>query len=144
MYALTVLLLDKSDTLNAIRFTTVQLIVYLHCNDSHILNCFNSLKNDTQNLFLFAACLTSQLLPQPREGERVIVSFFLAIRSCRYQHPQPLPYISQLTVSFSVTSTAALLLTGPERALDLSANSAEPEQTFNAKCRREADYQLLK
>lgn len=45
---------------------------------------------------------------------------------------------------FSVMSTEPLLLSGPERALDPSANSAEPDHTFNAKCRQGADYLLLK
>lgn len=58
--------------------------------------------------------------------------------------PYPLLCVSQLIVSFSITSRAALVLTGLVSALHLSANSSEPEHTFNAKCRRGADYQLLK
>lgn len=52
--------------------------------------------------------------------------------------------MSVTSVSFSVMSTAVRLFTGPERALGPSANSTEPDHTFNAKCREGADYLLLK
>lgn len=53
-----------------------------------------------------------------------------------------LPHVSSLIVSFLLCQQQ--LLTGPERALDPLANSAEPDHTFNAKCRQGADYLLLK
>lgn len=84
-------------------------------------------------------------LPPPRPNYWLSPGEVRASIFSGYQDfPHPLPRVSQLTVSSSVTSRAALVLTRPACALHLSANSSEPEHTFNAKCRRGADYQLLK